>query len=416
MAEIENNNIVKTMKLHINVAKDDVQKLIDVTTVYADVCTYISEYIFNNGFELGFMSLQEKIYHTIRDKFKLKSQMAISAIKTSAARYKSVKEQLSQKPYKYKDENGEWNYITRTLDWLYRPIAFRRPQADLVFNRDYSFVNDSVIGEQKLSLNTLKKRIYVNYDLPDNFKEYFDGTWKFGTGKIVSLNGEWYFHIPMTKAADKIFNTDNTEHLIGIDRGLRFLITTYDEEGKTGFVNGTDIMKKRDKFQAVRAELQSRGTKSAKRVLKRLTGRENRWMTDINHQISKTLVRSYGENTLFVIEDLTGVSFSEENLKNRPSDGRYELRSWSFYQFEQFLTYKANEIGAKVIKVPANYTSQRCPVCGRIHKENRNHNTHEYICDICGYRSNDDRIGAMNLFALGLKYVNGEINPHFSKN
>ena len=47
-------------------------------------------------------------------------------------------------------------------------------------------------------------------------------------------------------------------------------------------------------------------------------------MTDINHQISKTLVRSYGENTLFVIEDLTGVSFSEENLKNRPSDGRYE--------------------------------------------------------------------------------------------
>lgn len=28
MAEIENDNIVKTMKLHIKVAKDDVQKLI----------------------------------------------------------------------------------------------------------------------------------------------------------------------------------------------------------------------------------------------------------------------------------------------------------------------------------------------------------------------------------------------------
>lgn len=96
MAEIENDNIVKTMKLHIKVAKDDVQKLIDVTTVYAEACTYISEYIFNNGFELGFMNLQEKIYHIVRNKFKLKSQMTISAIKTSAARYKSVKEQLSQ--------------------------------------------------------------------------------------------------------------------------------------------------------------------------------------------------------------------------------------------------------------------------------------------------------------------------------
>ena len=249
MTEIENDNIIKTMKLHIKVAKDDVQKLIDVTTVYAEACTYISEYIFNNGFELGFMNLQEKIYHAVRNKFKLKSQMTISAIKTSAARYKSVKEQLFQKPYKYKDENGEWHYITKTLDWLYRPIAFRRPQADLVFNRDYSVVNNSVTGESKLSLNTLKKRIYVDYDLPDNFKEYFDGTWKFGTGKIVSLNGEWYFHIPMTKAADKAFNVDNTEHLIGIDRGLRFLVTTYDEEGKTGFVSGSDIMKKRDKFQ-----------------------------------------------------------------------------------------------------------------------------------------------------------------------
>ena len=55
MTEIENDNIIKTMKLHIKVAKDDVQKLIDVTTVYAEACTYISEYIFNNGFELGFI-------------------------------------------------------------------------------------------------------------------------------------------------------------------------------------------------------------------------------------------------------------------------------------------------------------------------------------------------------------------------
>ena len=104
------------------------QKLIDVTTVYADACTYISEYIFNNGFELGFMSLQRKIYHTIRDKFKLKSQMAISAIKTSAARYKSVKEQLSQKPYKYK-ENGRME-LNEDFGLVIRPIAFRRPQAD----------------------------------------------------------------------------------------------------------------------------------------------------------------------------------------------------------------------------------------------------------------------------------------------
>ena len=85
----------------------------------------------------------------------------------------------------------------------------------------------------------------------------------------------------------------------------------------------------------------------------------------------------------------------------------------SVYQLEQFLTYKAHEAGSEVIKVSAGYTSQRCPKCGRIHKENRNHKTHEYICDSCGYRSNDDRVGAMNIYTLGTMYVSGDTNPRF---
>ena len=89
------------------------------------------------------------------------------------------------------------------------------------------------------------------------------------------------------------------------------------------------------------------------------------------------------------------------------------MRSWTFYQLEQFLTYKAHESGSEVIKVSANYTSQRCPKCGRIHKENRKHEIHEYICDSCGYRSNDDRVGAMNIYTLGTMFVSGDTNPRF---
>lgn len=170
-------------------------------------------------------------------------------------------------------------------------------------------------------------------------------------------------------------------------------------------------MEKRTAFQKTRAELQSKGTKSAKRALKRISGRENRWMTDVNHQMSKTLVREYGEGTLFVLEDLTGVSF--DNLFSRNSSERQELRTWPFYQFEQMLTYKAREAGSEVLKVKADYTSQRCPKCGRIHKPNRHHETHEYICDCCGYRSNDDRVGAMNIQLLGTMYLSGDTNPRF---
>ena len=401
--------IVKTMKLHLAVSDADKAKLAEIADKYASVCTYISKYMFDNGFELNSRKLQDKLYHTIRDEFGLKSQFTISAIKTVIARYKAEATKLESKPYRYQDESGKWVAVPKTLDWLWYPIEFKRPQADFVRGRDYSFIEDRTT--YKLSLNTLEKRIKVGFDVPDNFKEYFDGTWKFGTGKIVSLLGEWYFHIPMTKVIGKEFQSDMPKHVVGIDRGLRFLATAYDEKGKTTFIDGKDILAKRDKFQKVRSELQAKGTKSAKRALKRISGRENRWMSDVNHSITKTLVQKYGSDTLFVLEDLTGVSFSDDILSNRSKKDRQSIRTWAFYQFEQDLTYKAQEVGSAVIKVDPMYTSQRCPKCGRIHKENRKHETHEYICDCCGYRSNDDRIGAMNIQMLGTMYVSGVDNP-----
>ncbi|WP_303272156.1 transposase, partial [uncultured Megasphaera sp.] len=199
----------------------------------------------------------------------------------------------------------------------------------------------------------------------------------------------------------------------GIDRGLRFLTVSYDEQGKTEFVSGRKIAVKRHRFLKVRQQLQSKGTKSAKRRLKALSGRENRWMSDVNHRISKTLVTKYGKDTLFVLEDLTGVSFEETNL-SKTAKQNYDLRSWTFYQLEQYLTYKAHENRSEVLKVSAKYTSQRCPKCATIRKENRKPHQHLYRCQ-CGYQSNDDRIGAMNIQHLGTMWISGDNHPRYER-
>ena len=358
--------VLKTMKLHIHVSEEDEFLLKDLTTKYSEACNALSEYLFQHDFPMNFMVLQNAMYQTIRDMYGLKSQMTISACKTVTARYKSIQEQLYKNPYKWKDEDDKWHYETRTLEWLWKPVMFRRPQADLVRNRDYSFVTDKKTGEVLLSLNTLSKRVKVSFDVPDYFEKYFDGTWQFGTGKIVSLMGEWYFHIPMSKEGEEIFDKEKPSHVVGIDRGLRFILTSYDERGKSTFISGKNVMRIRQKYNDVRAQLQAKGTKSAKRRLKKLSGRENRWMSDVNHRLSKTLVETYGSGSLFVIEDLKDVSFSNDNLSNQSNKGRNNLRSWAFYQLEQYLTYKADAVGSCVLKVPANYTSQRCPKCGRI--------------------------------------------------
>ncbi len=407
---MEVKKIIKTMKLFLHTDETTSEQFNEAAVRYASACDFVSQYVFDNDFLLSFLKLDRAVYHPVRSQFQLKSQMAQSVCKTVIARYKTVKDQLLKSPYKYKNEDGETCYITRTLEWLMKPVRFHRPQIDLVYNRDYSFTKSG------LSINTLNGRVIVGYEKPDYYTAYFDGTWSFGTAKLVSLKGNWYLHIPVTKEIIVNFDESKPAHVVGIDRGLRFLVTTYDEQGKTVFYDGKKILAKREQFAQTRAELQSRGTKSAKRALKRISGRETRWMSDVNHQISKTLVQAYGPGTLFALEDLTGVSFADENLSNRNADGRRSLRSWAFYQLGQFLTYKAEIDNSKVITFNPKYSSQRCPKCGRILKENRHHDIHEYICDSCGYRSNDDRVAGMNMYFLGTLYVSGDSNPHFCKN
>ena len=401
------SNLTKTIKLRINISPEQELLLRQMTEQYRQACNFVSKHIFDNQFNLAYQSLNRELYSNLRSQFGLKSQLAQSAIKTTIARYKTVKQQLFQNPYKYKDENGNWNYSTKTLEWLWQPVLFSRLQADLVRNRDYSFVDDG----QTLSINTLGKRTKCTFE-GEHFSEYLDGSWNLGTAKLVELKGLWYLHIPITKSVED-FQKENVRHVVGIDRGLRFLTVSYDEQGKTEFISGRKVATKRHKFQEVRRQLQSKGTKSAKRKLKAVSGRENRWMSDVNHQISKTLVQKYGKDTLFVLEDLTGVSFEESNL-SRTAKQKYDLRSWSFYQLEQFLTYKAHENRSEVLKVSAKYTSQRCPKCGTIHKENRDHHRHLYRCQ-CGYSSNDDRIGAMNIQLLGTMWISGDNNPRYER-
>ncbi|WP_143450202.1 zinc ribbon domain-containing protein, partial [Ligilactobacillus agilis] len=70
-------------------------------------------------------------------------------------------------------------------------------------------------------------------------------------------------------------------------------------------------------------------------------------------------------------------------------------------------------INGEVMEVSAQYTSQHNPKCGTIKKSNRNHYLHEYYCSNCGYRSNDDRLGAMNIQLLGTQYISGQEQPKF---
>ena len=372
---------------------------------FRDACNFVSKWIFNHNFELNQAVINRAIYYDIRQQFNLKAQLAQSVIRSTVARYKTVNTQLKARNYYIYDQLTNQNYyIERDLNWLQKPIKFNKPQADLQRNRDWSFVNG------QLSINTLGKRVHLSY-ICHGFDQYLDGSWHFGMAKLIQYGKNWYFYISASKELPD-YDKNQTQHVVGIDRGLRFLTTCYDEKGKTLFTSGKQILRTRRKYKELRRQLQSKNTKSAKRRLRKIGQRENRWMNDVNHCLSKALVNYYGQNSLFVLEDLKNVTFN--TTKHRKKENRYEHNSWAFYQLEQDLIYKARLNNSSVIKVDAHYTSQRCPKCGRINKSNRNHDLHLYICDRCNYKSNDDRIAAMNIQYLGTQYISGQEQAKFT--
>ena len=313
------------------------------------------------------------MYFTLREKFNLKSQMAQSVLKTVIARYKTI----------LKNQN----------EWI-KP-SFKKPQYDLAWNRDYS------LTQNRFSINTLNGRVKLSY-FSDGMSKYFDHTiYKFGTAKLVSKHGKYYLHIPVTYEVEES-NISDICNVVGIDRGINFVVATYDSKHKSGFVSGKAIKQKRANYSKLRKELQMRHTPSSRRRLKAIGQRENRWMQDINHQVSKALATGNPKHTLFVLEDLTGIRNVTERVKTKD---RYVSVSWSFYDLEQKLIYKAKQNQSSVIKVDPRYTSQCCPACGHTEKSNRNKKIHLFTCKNCGYTSNDDRIGAMNLYRMGINYL-----------
>lgn len=363
--------ITITSKIQIYPTDEQIEKLTKTLIQVRKALNYISTYVYENNC-LVQSKINKDTYYYLRETYNLKSQMAQSVMKTVIAKYKTNK------------SNGH----------DFTKVQFKKLQYDLVWNRDYSLTNNI------FSINTLDGRLKIPFE-SKGMEKYFDGTYKFGTAKLVYKFNKYFLHIPMTKEYHQT-TPYSIDKIVGIDLGINFIATCYDSYGTTTFFKGRHIKAKRGGYKILRKQLQECGTKSAKRKIKSIGSRENRWMNDLNHSITKALVERYGANTLFVLEDLTGIRNSTEKVN---INNRYVSVSWAFYQFRQLLEYKATMNKSLVIAVDPKYTSQTCPKCGHIEKANRDKKKHIFCCKNCNYQSNDDRIGAINLWRKGIEYI-----------
>jgi IS605 OrfB family transposase len=207
-----------------------------------------------------------------------------------------------------------------------------------------------------------------------------------GESDLVYHRGKWY--LLATCEIDEPTPTE-MDRWLGVDRGVTNLAADSDGE----IYQGDLVETRREWITRRRKELQQFGTKSARKRLRKLAGKQDRFQRHVNHCISKQLVlKAKRTKQGIALEDLTGI-----HLRTRVRhEDRARRGNWAFDQLETFIRYKARLYGVQITRVDPRYTSQRCAACGHIEKANRTSQA-EFLCRKCGHIAHADVNAAVNI-------------------
>ncbi|MFP4337956.1 MAG: RNA-guided endonuclease InsQ/TnpB family protein [Halothece sp.] len=382
---------VITAKLKLTLSQEQKSLLREVSLAYRDALNYVSQVAFDNKRTSSANQLQKLAYYDIRDQFRLPAQMACNVCRQVGATYRTLWTKVKQNSQHRKQGKTKKRY--KGLD---KAPYFGSRTCNLNYGRDFSFVKEGV------SIVTLQGRIKVSYS---GYQKHLDliksGQAKAKGAKIyyTPSNKNYYLLVSLEIEKPDIQPTD-IKRVSGVDVGQRYLAVETDTQNQVSFYNGKSTIHKANHYQRRRKSLQSKGTRSAKRRLKSLSGRERRFRSDVNHQVSKKVAKS---NSLIGLEDLTHIRERTnprrkgKKASKKQKKANRKQTSWSFAELQSFIDYKAVLNDSLAIKVDADYTSQSCPHCGHTSKGNRPNKGLTFHCENCGFSLHADLVGARNV-------------------
>ncbi len=334
--------LVATIK--VKVAKNS--ELLEMSKTFLKSVQYAIEKGFENKISNRF-KLHHLVYKDLRKL--LPSNFASMAIAKASANLKSVK--LKKKPV-----------------MKFCPIIFDR--------KLFTFSFEKV----RLATFNYRQRKDIPIEIPEYYWKYLD--WRYQTLEVVEdEKGRMFFHITFSREVPTPSTSCGNEKL-GVDLGVNNLAVCSNGRVFKGYK--TKIIQ----YQYLRRKLQRKGTKSAKRKLKAISGRQKRYMCWINHNVSKEIVSSAD---VIVLENLKGI----RKRRNKYMGKRLNrwLNIWSFCQLQTFIKYKAEKEGKVVHFVPPYMTSQICSNCGEIGSRYCD----SFSCPSCGFSSQSDFNASCNL-------------------
>lgn len=358
----------------------------------AEALHYISQYTqaFNELCSLGFQvesirckeDLHREYYDYIKEKYTLKSQMKCSVIDKAWEALSSVKELNNQKVPRAPKSQGQALRLAHGYSYS---ILEDRKEKDL----------DKRKSKKILSIDLgLEQRVKIPLEIPTYRVGIFnDPEWTIKGADLFYKKKHLWLNVTIESFVEI---PEPSGRVLGGDQGDKNTIVTSD--GK--IYNGRKLKKRKKRIKKLRSGLQSaaaKGSKSARRHLRKISEREKRFTADYLHCLSKDIIRRMSPGDILAMEDL---KYIRNRGQFKGKSLRTMLNSWAFQELIRMLTYKGLAKGIIVKLVPAFHTSQNCSQCGFCSSSNRvTRDLHQ--CQECGYTLNADLNGARNISTIG---------------
>jgi putative transposase len=359
------------------------ETLVQFTRAFNQVCAYGWEHQEKNGVRLH--------HETYRDT-KVSCPGLVSDLLIQA-RVKATEALVSGFTWKKKHEASYTRKVEKAKEKGYTIHPFKPvkcPQSELCPVRYNIHTYTLDWKKQSVRLSTTSGKMTILFTVP-RFSEKYQGH-GIATADLVYRNGKYWLHVVVKVPEPDI---SPTEEVIGVDLGLNRPAVT----SKRQFL-GNKHWKERDrKYFRIRRKLQSKGSKSAKRHLKKLSKRQARFHRDCDHVLSKRIVQNTPDGATIVLEDLKNIRETSKigrGKQDKNVSTKRRLHAWTFAQFYDFIAYKAAERGIQVVKVDPRKTSQTCSKCSYQHRSNRRSQS-LFLCKNCGYCLNADYNAAKNI-------------------
>ncbi len=391
-------------KLKLTTTPEQHQALRQTQLAYRDGLNAVSQYAFAHGKTSSAVQLHKGMYAELRARYRLPSQLACSVERQVAATYKGLWTKLLKNK-----EHRRMKITKKRFKGLDKPPKYSSPTVQYTYERDYTFQCDS-----NVSIGTLNGRISLPY------QGYFKHLLLIQQGGHIARIGDaklWYdqpkkqFYLLVSlEITLPDPGCDSLSETVGVDVGVRYLAVTSTATGKATFSSGKRVRHKANHYARLRKRLQKKGTRGAKRRMRRIGQRERRLKMQANHQIATQIMREHPQ-TLIGLEQLSGIhERTRRRKRKRKKNGKGTEKvspkarkanrvysQWSFAELHTLISYKAALSGSLAINVDADYTSKGCPKCGHIADENRPNKGLLFTCQQCRYTLHADLIGARNL-------------------